>query len=159
MINISIIHVCIQMQSLLIWKARICTTHCRYFRFEKKQKQKSDKFVWMPQGASPANICWSWRRLQHVLSVTILRLARRLEHFLKTSWKLKNCYTEDVWRHILMFWRHILKTSWRHYGEKQSTYWGYLYLTNLDVYLINLYFTNLYLTILRRIQNALIRTQ
>ena len=36
---------------------------------------------------------------------------------------------------------------------------GYLYLTNLNVYLKNLYFKNLYLTILRQIQNALIRTQ
>ena len=90
----------------------------------------------------------SWRRLQHVFSVTILRLPRRFEDVLKTSWKTKNCYAEDV-----------LKTSWRHYGDKQNTYWGYLYLTNLNVYLTNLYFTNLYLTNLRRIQNALIRTQ
>ena len=115
----------------------------------------------------PANICWSWRRLQdmssrrlqHFFSVTVLRLPRRLEDVLqkrledilqdvlKTSWKTKNCYAEDV-----------LKTSWRHYGDKQNTYWGYRYLTNLNVYLTNLYFTNLYLTILRRIQNALIRT-
>ena len=90
----------------------------------------------------------SWRRLQHVLSVTILRLPRRLEDVLKTSWKTKNCYAEDV-----------LKTSWRHYGDKQNTYWGYLYLTNLNVYLTNPYFTNLYLAILRRIKNALIKTQ
>ena len=31
-----------------------------------------------------ANICWSSRRLQHVFSVTILRLPRRLEDVLKT---------------------------------------------------------------------------
>ena len=112
----------------------------------------------------PANICWSWRRLQHVFSVTILRLPRRLEDVLKTSWKTKNCYAEDVlkmswrhvlktsWRHVLkMSWRHVLKTSWRHYGDKQNTYWGYLYLTNL-------YLTNLHLTILRRIQKELSRT-
>ena len=119
-----------------------------------------------------ANICWSSRRLQHVFSVTILRLPRRLEDVLKTSWKTKNCYAEDVlktswrhvlktsWRHVLkMSWRHVLKTSWRHYGDKQNTYWGYLYLTNLNVYLTNLYLTNLYLTNLRWIQNALLRTQ
>ena len=128
----------------------------------------------------------SWRRLQNVFSVTILRLPRpfedvlkaswrrlakkfwrRLEDLLqdvfKTSWKTKNCYAEDVlktsWRHVLKTsWRHVLKTSWRHYGDKQNTYWGYLYLTNLNVYLTNLYFTNLYLTILRRIQNGFIRT-
>ena len=90
---------------------------------------------------SPANICWSWRRLQHVFSVTILRLPRRLEDVLrrrledvfktsrktswrhlrdifKTSWKTKNCYAQDViktsWRHVLKTsWRHVLKTSWR----------------------------------------------
>ena len=39
------------------------------------------------------------------------------------------------------------KTSWRYYGDKQNTYWGYLYLTNLNVYLTNLYLTNLHLTI------------
>ena len=104
----------------------------------------------------------SWRRLQHVFSVTILRLRRRLaktfwrrleellQDVLKTSWKTKNCYVEDV-----------LKTCL--YGDKQNTYWGYLYtylgITNLNVYLTSLYFTNLYLTILTRIQNALIRTQ
>ena len=110
----------------------------------------------------------SWRRLQHVFSVTVLRLPRRLEDVLKksckTSWKTKNCYAEDVlktsWRHDLKTsWRHILKTSWRHYGEKQNTYWGYLYLKNLNMYLTNLYFTNLYLTILKPIQNKLIRSQ
>ena len=86
---------------------------------------------------SPANICWSW--------------------------KTKNWYAEDVLKTCLedvlkMSWRHALKTSWRYYGGKQNTYWGYLYLTNLNVYLTNLYLTNLQLTILRRIQNALSRT-
>ena len=116
----------------------------------------------------------SWGRLQHVFSVTILRLPRRLKDVLKTSSKRlgrRNCYAEGVfktsWRHVLKTtwrhvltrsWRHVLKTSWRHYGDKQNTYWKYLYLTNLNVYLTNLHFTNLHLTILRRIQNALIRT-
>ena len=68
----------------------------------------------------------SWRRLQHVFSVTIFRLPRRLqdvlktswkrledisENVLKTSWKTKHCYAEDVFR---TSWRHVLKTSWRH---------------------------------------------
>ena len=110
----------------------------------------------------------SWRRLQHVFSVTILGLPRRLEDFLqrllKKSWRyfLKMSWRHVLktsWRHILkMSWRHILKTSWRYYGGKQNTYRGYLYLTNLNVYLTNLYLTNLHLTILRRIQNALSRT-
>ena len=67
---------------------------------------------------SPANICWSWRRLQHVFSVTILRLPRRLEDILqdvlktssrvfKTSWKTKNCYTEDILKTCL---EDVLKT-------------------------------------------------
>ena len=51
----------------------------------------------------PANICWSWRRLQdmsrrrlqHVFSVTILRLPRRFQDVLKTSCK------------------DVLKRSWR----------------------------------------------
>ena len=59
----------------------------------------------------PANICWSWRRLQHVFSVTILRLPRRLEDILqdvlKTSWKTKNCYAEDVLKTCL---EDVLKT-------------------------------------------------
>ena len=113
---------------------------------------------------SPANIYWPWRRLQHVFSVTILRLPRRLEDVLKTCckdiWKTSRRHVlKTSWRYVLKTsWKHVLKTSWRHYGDKQNTYWGYLYLTNLNVYLTNLYFTNLYLAILRRIQNALIRT-
>ena len=124
----------------------------------------------------PANICWSWRRLQEKTSSTRLQCNnfmssktswRSLEevivavktswrHILKTSWRH---VLKTSWRHVLkMSRRHVLKTSWRHYGDKQNTYWGYLYLTNLNVYLTNLYLTNLHLTILRRIQNALSRT-
>ena len=82
-----------------------------------------------------------WRRLEDVLKTC-------LRHVLKTSW-----------RHVLKTsWIHVLKTSWRHCGDNHNTYWGYLYLTNLNVYLSNLYLTNLHLAILRRIQNALSRT-
>ena len=119
----------------------------------------------------PANICWSWRRLEDIFNTSSTHLQhnnftsskmswRRLEDILqdvlKTSWKMKICYAEGVlktswrhvlntsWRHVLkMSWRHVWKTSWRHYGDKQNTYWGYLYLTNLNVYLTNLYLTNL----------------
>ena len=74
---------------------------------------------------------WSWRRLGRRKVVTLKTSSRRLK---------------DMWR---------LKALWR-----QTKYLlGYLYLTNLNVYLKNLYFKNLYLTILRQIQNALIRTQ
>ena len=58
-------------------------------------------------GAIPANICWSsrrlqnmsWRRLQHVFSVTILRLPRRLEDVLKTCLEdVLKTYLEDVFK-------------------------------------------------------------
>ena len=113
----------------------------------------------------------SWGRLQDVFSVTILRLPRRLKDVLKTSSKrlgrrkivtlrASSRRLEDMsWRRLEdMSWRGLEDMSWRHYGDKQNTYWKYLYLTNLNVYLTNLHFTNLHLTILRRIQNALIRT-
>ena len=77
-----------------------------------------------------------WRRFQDLS-----------QHVLKTSWKTKNCYAEDVrktsWRHVLKTsWRHILKRSSRRLGGKKFFYWWYLYLTNLNVYLTNLCFTN-----------------
>ena len=109
----------------------------------------------------PVNICWFPRRhLQHVFSVTIFRLPGHLEDIsldvFKVSWKTKNFYAEDVlkkyWKHVLKTsWRHVLKTPSRGLGDKQNVYWGYLYLTNLNVYLTNLCFTNLYLTNLRLI--------
>ena len=104
------------------------------------------------------------RRLEEVLKTSLRPLARHLQDVFKTSWKTKNCYAEDVfkksWRHVLKTsWRHVLKTFWRRLGGKQNVYWGYLYLTNPNVYLTNLYFTNPYLTHLRRIQSVLLRTQ
>ena len=76
----------------------------------------------------------------------------RLQHNNFTSSKM-SC--KDV---LKTSWRHVLKRSWRQYGDKQNTYWGYLYITNLNLYLTNLHLTNLHLVILRRIQNALSRT-
>ena len=66
----------------------------------------------------PANICWSWGRHQHVFSVTILRLPRRLQDVLKTFWKTKNCYAEDVLKTCLQdvlktYLKDALKTLWR----------------------------------------------
>ena len=94
-----------------------------------------------------------------------LVLKTSCKYVLKTSWKTKNCYAEDVlktsWRRLEdmpwrrlgdMPWRrleymiHVLKTSWRCLGDKQNVYWEYLYLTNLNPYLINLHLTYLYLT-------------
>ena len=135
-------------------------------------------------GNIPSSICWclrrledmswrllqqnnflssktSWRhlaiRLEDVLEEEKLLRWRRLQDGLKICLEdvLKTCH-EASWRHILkMFLRHVLKTSSRRLGDKQNIYWGYLYLTNLNVY----HFTNLYLTNLRQIQNALFRTQ
>ena len=102
---------------------------------------------------NPANICWSSRRLErhvlktcveHVFSVTIFHLPRRLEDVLqrlledisqdvlKMSGKTKNCYAEDVLKTCLedvlkTCLENIFKTSWR---QKK---WEYLYLTNLNV--------------------------
>ena len=98
----------------------------------------------------PANICWPSRRLEDVFKTF------GFEDVFKTSWKTKNCFTEDVFK---TSWRHVLKTSSIYLGDKQNVYWGYLYLTRLNVYLTNLYFSNLYLTNLRQIQYILIRTQ
>ena len=94
----------------------------------------------------------SWRCLQHILCVKIFVF----QDVLKTSWKTKNCYGENVFK---ISSKNVLKTSSRRLGDKQNVYWVYMYLTNVNVYLTSLYFTNLYLTNLRRIQNALIRTQ
>ena len=113
----------------------------------------------------------SWRRLQYIfISVTIFRLPRRLEDVLKTCWR---CFGDEKllcwrrlqepsrhvlktsWRHVLKTsWRNIFKTSWRCLGDKQNVYWGYLYITNLNLYLTNLYLTNIYLTNLWWIQNT-----
>ena len=86
----------------------------------------------------------SWRSLEDVLEDEKLLRWRRLQYVLKTCLEdvLKTCL-EDIFK---TSWRHILKTSSRCLGGKQNVYWWYLYLTNLNVYLTNLCFTNIYLT-------------
>ena len=74
----------------------------------------------------------SWRCLQHVFSVAIFGLPRRLQDVFKMSYKTKNCYTEDVSKTSS---RHVFKTSSRRLGDKKK--WGYLYLTNLNGYVSN----------------------
>ena len=88
--------------------------------------------------------------LQDVFKTCLEESSTRLQHnnfsSSRTSWKTKNRYAEDVtsWKHVLMTsWRHVSKTSSRRVGGKQNVYWGYLYLTNINVYLTNLYLTNL----------------
>ena len=94
-------------------------------------------------------------------STSSIRLQRNNFLSSKTSWKTKRCYAEDVfktsWRHVLKTsqrhvlktsWRHILKISWRHVlkvsakrlGDKQSVFWNYLYLANLNIYITNMVF-------------------
>ena len=51
----------------------------------------------------PANICWSWRRLWQVFSITILHLPSRLEDVLEDE----KCYAEDVLKTCL---EDVLKT-------------------------------------------------
>ena len=79
-------------------------------------------------------------RLQHVFSVTVLRLPRSLKDVLqrrfkdvlktscKTSWRRlrrRNIVTLNTsWRHVLrMCSRHVLKRSWRYVLK---TYWRYV---------------------------------
>ena len=97
----------------------------------------------------------SWRPLRRQNNIT-----------LKTSWRR----LEDMsWRRLEgMSWRRLENMSWRCLEDLLKVLWRqpkyllgisvYLsrYLTNLNVYLTSLYFTNLYLTTLKRIQNALI---
>ena len=116
----------------------------------------------------------SWRCLQHIFSVTVFRLSKRFEDIsqdiLKTSRRLQGVLEEGKvlrWRRLQgISWRHledILKTTWRRlkdvFEANKMLTRNILYLTILNVYLTYLYFTNLYLMNLRRIQNALIRTQ
>ena len=98
----------------------------------------------------------SWRHL-------VRRLGRRKIVTLKTSWRhLENMswrrLADMSWRRLEdMSWRCLEDISWRRLEdtmERNKILTGDL--TNLYAYLTNLYFTNLYPTILRRIQNALI---
>ena len=77
-----------------------------------------------------------WGRPENILR----HLTRRLEDILKTSWETKYYYAENAlktsWRYVLKkSWRHVLKTSSRRLGDKKNP--GYLYQTNLNVYVSN----------------------
>ena len=122
-----------------------------------------------------------FRRLQHVFSVAFFCLPRRLQdvlktsckYVLKTSWKMKDCYAEDVLKtcveDVLKTYledflktclEDILKISWRQtkclLGIPVS---NHSLPANLNQYLANLYLINVYFTHLKRIPSALIRTQ
>ena len=66
----------------------------------------------------------SWRCLEDVLKTFC-------KEVLKTPWKIKNCYAEDIFKTSL---KHIFKTSSRRLGDKK---WRYLYLTNLNQHVSN----------------------
>ena len=112
----------------------------------------------------------SGRRLQHVFTITIFCLSRRLENVLqirledvlkasrKTSWRrlgrrkivlLNTCSRrlDDVLKTSSRQTKCLLAISASNHGL----------LTNINHYLTNLYLTSLYFTNLRRIQNSLIR--
>ena len=117
----------------------------------------------------------SWRRLEGVFKTSckeVLKtswgpLARRLEDVLEDEKLLRWRRLQDVlsWRRLEdMSGRRLegiswTRPSWRRLGGKQNFYWWYMYLTNLNAYLTTPCFTNLYLTNLRRIQNASLRIQ
>ena len=58
----------------------------------------------------------SWRRLQKVFSVTILRLPRRLEDVLKTSWRR---LARTFWRGLKDVFKTSCKTSSRPLGRRK----------------------------------------
>ena len=129
----------------------------------------------------PANICWSWRRLEAVFKTCLKDVFNTssaqqfyiFQDILKTPWRR---LAKTFWRSLEDLLQDVLKTSSRRLGDVLKTciedllkiLWRqtkhllgisvYLSrdLTNLNLYLTSLYFTNLYLTTLKRIQNALL---
>ena len=103
----------------------------------------------------------SWR---HVLKTTSTRLQRNNFSSSKTSSKRLEDVLEDE---KLLSWRHfkvVFKTCLEDVLDINKIFTGisvsnHGLLTNINQYLTNLYLTNLYFSNLRRIQNALIRTQ
>ena len=131
----------------LIW----CVGHICWEKYHINKK-----YIWIP-----ANTGWpskrlqdiSWRRLQHVFSVTIFRLPRRLAN---TSWRRLEDVLEDE---KLLRWRRLEDVLEINKMFTRISVLIHGLLRNLNQYLTNLYLTNLYFTNLRWIQNALIRTQ
>ena len=97
-----------------------------------------------------------WRCIQHVFRNLKKSCKDVLEEEKLLCWRR----IEDVtcWGHVFKAsQRHVLKTFWTHVSKKssrclvkkQNVYWGRLYLMNLNKYLRNLCFPNLYPTKLR----------
>ena len=112
----------------------------------------------------------SWRRLQHVFSITIFCLSRRLENVLQIRLEdVLKASRKTFWRRLGRRKIVLLKTCSRRLDDVLKTPWrktkcllaisasNHGLLTNINHYLTNLYLTSLYFTNLRRIQNSLIR--
>ena len=80
--------------NIAVWKT--CWKHKMHLRLYINERRISQETFVIFKTSWRRLQDMSWRRLQHVFSVTILRLPRRFEDVLKTSWKTKNCYAEDV---------------------------------------------------------------
>ena len=105
----------------------------------------------------------SWRRLQHVFSVTIFRLPRRLEDALKTSWRRFEDISQDVLKNVfedekLLRWR-CLEDVFRMSFRETKGLLGISASNQSKCVSNKSIFPNLYLTKLWHIQNALIWTQ
>ena len=74
---------------------------------------------------------------RHVLKMSSVRLQRNNFSSSKASWRRLEDISQDV---LKTCWRHVLKMFAKRLGDKQNVFWGYLYLTNLNVYLTNLVF-------------------
>ena len=86
---------------MFIWLLNFVNNHCLQWT--------NNTSVISKWGTFPANICWSWRRLQHVFSVTILCLARRLQSVLEDEKLLHWRRLQDVLNTCL---EEVLKTLW-----------------------------------------------
>ena len=99
--------------SISLYKSQKIILNMQILIFSDEGNLEKETDLLIDSGNYPANICWSSRRLQNVSSVTIFCLPRqrfwgRLKDALKTSWKTKNCYAENVFKTSL---RHVFKTS------------------------------------------------
>ena len=119
----------------------------------------SSMFFWVQNVSMPPDQKFSIPSQQSFVGLkdVVLKTSSAYQFFvfqdvLKTSWKH---LARRLWKRKVV----TLKTSSRRLEDKKNVYWGYLHLTNLNVYLTNLYFANLYRTNLRLIQNALVRAQ
>ena len=98
------------LQLLFIWQLkRFLFNLLKLILFYRNRRIKTS----LLNTSTPANLSWSWRRLQHVFSVTILRPSRRLQDEKLLRWKRLQDTLKKCLEYVI---KHVLKTSWRHYG-------------------------------------------